>query len=386
MSSGHTAPGGVTTIRVRSRHGDYPVMVGRGLLGHLPDLLSRYAPAHRYAMMSDDRVAGIHGQEVLAVCRRAGLDLELFTFPEGEVNKTRAQWSILTDALLRWGLGRDGAVVALGGGVTGDLAGFVAATYLRGVPVVQVPTSLVAMIDASVGGKTGVDVPGGKNLVGAFHPPKVVVADPEVGVTLQPSDRAQGIAEAVKHGAILDADYLRFLHDHATDLLAGEPGATFHAVARSVRMKADVVSRDEEEGGLRQILNFGHTVGHALEAASGYRIGHGTAVAAGMLLEARLGEGLGVTEPGTASALAVTLERFGLARALPEVGDDPLPVLSYLGTDKKTRGGRPRFVLLRRIGQVHGEGGWSHEVPEGQLERLLADVAEWRGTLRGEAP
>ncbi len=285
----------------------------------MPDLLSRYAPAHRYAMMSDDRVAGIHGQEVLAVCRRAGLDLELFTFPEGEVNKTRAQWSILTDALLRWGLGRDGAVVALGGGVTGDLAGSVAATYLRGVPVVQVPTSLVAMIDASVGGKTGVDVPGGKNLVGAFHPPKVVVADPEVGVTLQPSERAQGIAEAVKHGAILDADYLRFLHDHATDLLAGEPGATFHAVARSVRMKADVVSRDEEEGGLRQILNFGHTVGHALEAASGYRIGHGTAVAAGMLLEARLGEGLGVTEPGTASALAVTLERFGLARALPEV-------------------------------------------------------------------
>lgn len=361
-----------------SVRGDYPVLVGRGLLGHLPDLLEAYAPAHRYAVISDERVADILGQKVLASCREHGLDVKLITFPEGETNKTRKRWSILTDELLEWGMGRDGAIVALGGGVTGDLAGFVAATYLRGVPLVQVPTSLVAMIDASVGGKTGVDVRAGKNLVGAFHAPKVVVTDPEAGITLEPGERAQGLAEAVKHGAILDAGYLRFLHDNAQDLLAGNPDATLAAVTRSVQIKAGIVSRDEEEGGLRQILNFGHTVGHALEAASSYGLRHGTAVAAGMVLEARLGEALEVTERGTADDLGDTLALFGLGRPHRGLLDDPLGVLAYLGSDKKARRGRPRFVLLRRIGTVHDRGGWSHDVPVEAVERLLTDVGGTR--------
>jgi 3-dehydroquinate synthase len=302
----------------------------------------------------------------------AGERVSLHTFPAGEAHKSRESWLDLTDDLLAGGLGRDGAVVAVGGGVTGDLAGFVAATFMRGIPVVQVPTSLVAMIDASVGGKTGVDVPGGKNLVGAFHPPRVVVADPAVVETLPREERAQGLAEAVKHGAILDGAYLERLGAEGADLLDARARAVEWAVERSVELKADVVGRDEREGGLRQILNFGHTLGHALEAASGYGVPHGTAVARGMVLEARLGEELGVTAAGTAEHLSEVLGRVGLEPGTP----GPVDVEGILGwtrVDKKVRGGRVRYVLLREPGAVARapDGGWSHAVDDAAVRRIL---------------
>ncbi|MGD8730145.1 MAG: 3-dehydroquinate synthase, partial [Gemmatimonadota bacterium] len=284
----------------------------------------------------------------------------LFTFPAGESSKTRKSWSILTDEMLEAGFGRDSCVIAVGGGVTTDLAGFVAATFLRGVPVVQVPTSYLAMIDASVGGKTGVDVHAGKNLVGAFHPPDLVVADPEVLATLALEERAQGLVEAFKHGAILDAAYFDSLDDEVGDLMAAEASIAGSAVARSVELKADVVSQDEFEGGYRQILNFGHTLGHALEAASHYAIGHGTAVAIGMLMETRLGERLGITEAGTYGRLQEALEE--LLGPLHEVELDPEAAVGYLRTDKKVRGGRPRVVLLKRLGEVDPGDRWSHDV------------------------
>jgi 3-dehydroquinate synthase len=293
-------------------------------------------------------------------------------------------------------MGRDAVVVAVGGGVTGDLAGFVAATYLRGVPVVQVPTSLVAMIDASVGGKTGVDVDAGKNLVGAFHPPRVVVADPRTVATLPRTERAQGLAEALKHGAILDADYLDRLVAEGAELMEGEEEAVHAAVLRSVQLKARVVGEDEREAGIRQILNFGHTLGHVLEAASGYALGHGSAVAAGMVLEAELGERVGVSEPGTREALERALEPFGLG-GVPAL-DRPLEELvSYLSADKKARAGRPRFVLLERPGTVSRAGGWSREVDDGAVRALLGEAlaggvgrdaveSTSRGGRPGEAP
>ncbi|MFQ5536046.1 MAG: 3-dehydroquinate synthase [Gemmatimonadota bacterium] len=348
----------------------YPVVVSPGILGRLPELLRRYVAAHRYAVISDERVAGLYGGAVHAACAEAGMDARLFTFPPGEASKTRAEWARLTDELLAWGMGRDGAVVAVGGGVTGDLAGFVAATYMRGVPVAQVPTSLVAMIDASVGGKSGVDVPAGKNLVGAFHAPRVVVADPEVLATLPRAERAQGLAEAVKHGAILDEAYLMLLEGDAAALLDAEPEPLRRAVMRSVELKAGVVSEDEREHGLRQILNFGHTLGHAIEAAAGYRVGHGSAVAVGMIWEARLGERVGITQEGTAETLSRILGTFALG-GLASSSLDAEDVLSFLGTDKKTRGGRPRFVLLRRPGEVHGEGGWSRTVPDEAVAEVV---------------
>ncbi len=371
MSTKGIAP--VAAVPVGVGDASYPVLVGKGLRFRIPQLLDEYAPGHRYAVVSDDHVAELYGRPVVEACVDAGLDARLFTFPAGEASKTRERWLQLTDALLEAGVRRDGIVVAIGGGVTGDLAGFVAATYLRGIPVVQVPTSLVAMIDASVGGKTGVDVPTGKNLVGAFHPPRVVIADPETIATLPREERAQGLAEALKHGAVLDRSYFERLASEAEALLSAEPDATYAAVLRSVELKARVVGKDEREMGLRQVLNFGHTLGHALEAASRYELGHGSAVAAGMVLEARLGERMGITEAGTHDTLHDMLGRFGLGD-VPERAWDLEEVVGYLGTDKKVRRGRPRYVLLDRIGVTHQEGGWSHEAPPDAVRAILSEA------------
>ena len=375
------------TVRVRAggETADYPVRLGRGVRAEVAELLRELAPAHRYAVISDATVAELHGRELTDALVEAGLDARLFTFPAGEENKTREEWTRLTDALLDAGVGRDGGLVAVGGGVTGDLAGFVAATYMRGIPVIQVPTSLVAMIDASVGGKTGVDVAAGKNLVGAFHPPRLVLADPEVVSTLPRGERSQGLAEAVKHGAIRDREYLEALERDADALLDADPDALLEAVHRSVEIKADVVSRDEREGGLRKVLNFGHTVGHALEAAAGYGLPHGSAIAAGMVLEVRIGEMLEVTEPGTAAELTRILERFELPTS-PPAGLDPDAVFGYTRADKKGRAGRPRYVLLRRPGEVARGEGWSHPVPDDLLRELLDEVfgtTETNGGSRG---
>ena len=277
-------------------------------------------------------------------------------------------------------MGRDGAVLALGGGVTGDLAGFVAATYLRGVPVVQIPTSLVAMVDAAVGGKTGVDVPAGKNLVGAFYPPRLVVADTATIASLPRTERAQGLVEAVKHGAIADATYLDGLEADLPVLLDGDADVTTRAVLRSVAIKAQVVSEDERERGLREILNFGHTLGHALEAADDYAIPHGTAVGMGMVLEARLGEVLGVTRSGTADRLARIVVQLGLPLS-PKSHTARDTILEFVRSDKKARQGRARYVLLEVLGRVARAEGWSREVPDQEVERILEDWAS-----RGKAP
>ncbi len=364
-----------TSVRRGEHAAEYRVLVGGGLIAALPDLLQEHAPAHRYAVISDSTVAELYGNGVIESLRGSGLRSELFSFPAGERHKTRTHWADLTDGLLKGGFGRDSCVVALGGGVVGDLAGFVAATYMRGVPVVQVPTSLVAMIDASIGGKTGVDVEAGKNLVGAFHAPKLVVADPEVIRTLPREERAQGLVEAVKHGAIMDGLYLDELERNMSALLDGEIGPIERAVARSVELKAEVVSEDERESGRREILNFGHTLGHAIEGASAYGVPHGTAVAAGMSLEARLGERLGVTEPGVAERLGRIAGTLEIGVELP-CGAAPGEIMSYLGLDKKARLGRPRFVLLSQIGMVHrADDSWSQPVDEKLVLDLLNSMA-----------
>jgi len=363
---------GPVHVRSSASPTDYPVLVRRGVLDELDRLAGTYAPAHRYAVIADTTVGELHGERAVHVLARTGRPVTFLTFPAGEENKNREQWERLTDALLAAGFGRDSAVVALGGGVTGDLAGFVAATFLRGIPVVQVPTSLVAMVDSSVGGKTGVDTSMGKNLVGSFHPPRVVIADPDLVETLPRSERAQGLAEAVKHGAILDAAYLASLESESASLLDGDPESIERAVRRSVEIKADVVSRDEREGGLRQVLNFGHTLGHALEASSSFELAHGAAVSLGMILEARLGESLGVTEAGTEDRLRGALSAFGLPTSVPP-GITSADALAFSRSDKKARGGVVRFVLLTRIGAVSRdpEAGWSREVPDELVAELL---------------
>jgi 3-dehydroquinate synthase len=343
------------------------VLVGAGILDRLPEVLSRSCPAARYALIADAAVADRYGTRVRHLIEQVG-PCELFTFPAGEWNKTREQWSALSDALLAAGLGRDGAVVALGGGVSGDLAGFVAATYLRGIPYVQVPTTVLAMIDSSVGGKTGVDTRYGKNLIGAFHQPRAVVADVRTLETLPAPHATAGLAEALKHGAIADAGYFARVVALREPLRRREPEAWQEVVARSVEIKAAIVSADEREEDRRAVLNFGHTIGHAVEAVSRYETLHGEAVAIGMATEARLGEAAGITRSGVATTIRDALAALNLPTE-PAAGQAEA-IAGAMRFDKKARGGTVRFALLEDLGvAARGKRGeWTFELP-GDLVR-----------------
>lgn len=358
-------------IEVGTGSGGYPVCVGHGASSLLPDFAQGAAASGRVAVVSDSNVAPIHGASIARALESAGLNPSVHTFPAGEPSKNRQVWSELSDEVLAAGLGRDGCIVTVGGGVTTDLGGFVAATFMRGVPVIHVPTSTLAMLDASVGGKVGVDVPGGKNLVGAFHAPVAVVADIAHLETLPTVDFSDGLVEGVKHGAIRSGEHLNAIRDSIGELRRDHAELSA-IVAASVGIKASVVAEDEFEGGLRQILNFGHTVGHALEAAAGFGMPHGAAVALGMQAEARIGEILGVTRVGVRDELADALARL---RLTPIPAAKPEALLPYMTVDKKAVGGRARFVLLEEIGRVANDGGWSREVPrEVVIEALQREL------------
>jgi 3-dehydroquinate synthase len=333
------------------------VVVEGGALDRLGTLLDGLVTAHRAAIVTDSNVGPLYAARATAALAR--FSPFVVSIPAGEANKTRETWARVTDDILSQGLGRDGLIVALGGGVVGDLAGFVAATYLRGVPVVQVPTSLLAMIDASIGGKTAVDVRAGKNLVGAFHPAVLVAVDPELLSTLPERELRSGRAEAIKHGAIADAEYFDRLGGHA-----GRP--TLDLVARSIEIKADIVNADPRESGRRKILNFGHTLGHAVEAASGYQLSHGESIAIGMVLEARLGEHIGVTATGTAAAIIGSLERVGLPTGTTL---DHADLIARTHGDKKARGGVVEYALPVCIGRFEK---WTTPVPDTAVRSVLA--------------
>jgi 3-dehydroquinate synthase len=354
------------------RSSAYVVVIRGGILDECGSLIAETCPAHRYAVISDSRVAELYGERMVSALAGEKLESVLFKFPAGEWNKTREIWSDLSDGLLRTGFGRDSVVVAVGGGVVGDLAGFVAATYMRGVPVVQIPTTLLAMVDSSVGGKTGVDTSAGKNLVGAFHQPSLVLIDPTVLGTLSQPQFIAGLAEAFKHGAILDDAYFDGLAEDLPGVFSRDADKLSQLVARSVEIKAEVVGRDEREAGYRRILNFGHTVAHAQESVSGYSWLHGEAVAVGMVLEAALGEAIGVTRPGVADRLRDVLMS---ARLPVELDADVVPdhLMKAFELDKKLEGGHTRFTLVSDIGAVAGsaETGWTHEVPEETLRAVL---------------
>jgi 3-dehydroquinate synthase len=365
------------TVPVPVAGAGYDVVLGAGLLAHLDELVRGRCPASRYAVITDSTVAQHYGKRVAQMLDDGTSPSVLAIFPAGEWNKTRETWASLTDQLLTARLDREAAIVAVGGGVVGDLAGFVAATYQRGIPHVQVPTSLLAMIDSSIGGKTGVDTSHGKNLVGAFHQPRLVLTDVETLATLPPVQLASGMAEAIKHGVIADAVYLDALLEGADAVRAGETEVRAAVVRRSVEIKAAIVAEDEREAGRRAVLNFGHTVAHALETALGYELLHGEAVAIGMAVESALGERLGVTHRSVADAVRDALEALRLPTELPG-GAAPDQVLEILRRDKKVRAGTVRFALPRRLGEMAraDDGSWTIAVPE-------ADVLD---TLRASHP
>ena len=350
--------------------GGYDVFVAHGALERVADIVARTAPAHRYALVSDDLVAPRYADRVVEAL--GSERTRTYVIPAGETHKTREQWAAITDAMLADGFGRDSTVIALGGGVVGDLAGFVAATFMRGVPVVQVPTTLLAMIDASVGGKTGVDTPAGKNLVGAFHQPAAVVADPEVLSTLPREQIRAGLAEALKHGVIADVAHFEQVLARGEDLSSGRIDEEIvDLVATSVSIKADVVRRDEREGGVRKTLNFGHTLGHAIEALSDYRLLHGEAVGIGMVLESDIAERMGIAAPGTARRVRDAVEQLTLPSARP-AGQSADQVLAATRSDKKTRAGAVEYALPSRVGAMAGaERGYGIRVPDDVVREVL---------------
>ncbi len=341
------------------------IIIGAGVADRLGEVVRRHVPAQQYVLVCDDIVADLHGERVLSRLREAGHAVEAVRLRAGEAHKTPGRWAALVEALGDLGLGRDGCIVALGGGVTGDVAGFAAATFGRGVAFVQVPTTLLAMVDASIGGKTGLDLSAGKNLVGAFHQPRLVVVDPRFLSTLPDSELRAGLAEAVKHGAIADVDYLDRLVADADAIFRRDDRALAALVAGSVRIKTGVVARDVLEAGERAVLNFGHTVGHALERVSGYGLSHGDAVAIGMVVEAAAGEREGVTAAGTSARIAEALAAFGLPTAVPD-RMEPKKVLKAARSDKKARAGAIRYALVARPGEPArgGAGEWTHALPD----------------------
>jgi 3-dehydroquinate synthase len=360
-------------VEVRHALGSYPVYVEPGALARLGELTARHLPARRLALLSDATVRALPPRWGVVLPQ---VDAEL-VIPPGESSKSRERWTELSDALLARHFGRDSALILLGGGVVGDLGGFVAATYLRGIPHVQVPTTLLAMLDASVGGKTGVDTPQGKNLIGAFHPPSAVVADPRVLATLPEREFRSGLAEAVKHGVIADREYFEWIAGAVDQIAARDPEAMAALVQRSVEIKAAVVSEDEREAGRRAILNAGHTVAHALEQASGYALAHGEAVAIGLVAECRLAESLGLARAGLAPEVASVLRSLELPTALP--GLAPERLLDAMSADKKNRESRIRFALPVAIGEMAPGEGWTVAVMEPEIRNVLESGAALPG-------
>jgi 3-dehydroquinate synthase len=328
-------------------------------------------PGRLLVLVSDSNVAPLHAEPLARRLRRLGLRVELVCFPAGEASKTRETKAAIEDRLAELGAGRDAAIVAVGGGVTTDLAGFVAATWNRGVPVVQVPTSLVAMVDAALGGKTGINHAGAKNRLGAFHQPWGVYADLSVLSTLPEADFRAGFAEVVKSAVIADARLFAWLEEQVASLIARRARTLRTAVAACLGIKARIVGEDEREAGRRSILNFGHTVGHGLEAATTYTLSHGQAVACGMSVEGELATrctGFSVDELGRLRGL---LDRFGL----PVAVDRRVPVEAVLEAvrgDKKNRDGQLRFALPVRIGRMAAGSCWTVPVREKLLRSVLA--------------
>ncbi len=347
----------------------YDIRIGPRLLED-GTLLARTVRGRDAVVVSDDAVAPLYLQRVLDALARARPELRVshWAMPAGEASKTLARFGEAIDAIARAGARRDATVFALGGGVVGDLAGFAAATWMRGVDCVQLPTTLLAMVDSSVGGKTAVDLPQGKNLVGAFHPPRAVLADTATLRTLPPRELRAGLAEVVKYGAIVDAGFLDWLDAHAEALLAMDDDALAAAIARSCAHKAAIVERDPFEHGERALLNFGHTFGHAIETGQGYGgLNHGEAVAVGMVQAARLSERLGLASADDTGRLRHLLQRFGLP-VDPPPGLDPDELLSHMRLDKKTQADGLRFIVWEGAGRARVEAG----VPEAAVRDVLA--------------
>ncbi len=340
------------SVRVNLRERAYDIRIGAGLLAQVGQFLSHRAQARRAVIITDDHVARAHAEPLAQTLKTAGLQIDTLLVPAGEQTKCIAQADRLWNELLKCGADRQTMVIAIGGGVVGDLAGFVAASYARGVPFIQVPTTLLAQVDSSVGGKVGVNLPHAKNMVGAFWQPLEVWIDTQTLTTLPDREYRSGLAEVVKYGVILDADFFARLQRDAAPLLQRQSTVLQEVIARCCRLKADVVEADErEETGHRAILNYGHTFAHALEAVAGYgQLLHGEAVSIGMVCAARLAASLKRIDDKFVARQSSLLTALGLPIALPKIDHDD--ILRAMLHDKKTQHGKLQFILPTKLGHV----------------------------------
>jgi 3-dehydroquinate synthase len=342
-------------IRVELGERSYEICIGPGILPQLGERLREFHFS-RVALVSNPTVYALYGNTLLDSLRKAGFDAAVVTIPDGEEYKELLWAYHIYGELLKHRLDRSSALIALGGGVIGDITGFAASTYMRGISLVQVPTTLLAQVDSSVGGKTGVNHPEGKNMIGTFHQPRLVWADVDTLRTLPRREFLAGMAEVIKYGVIWDETFFNFLEKNREKILSLDSGAMQFIISRSCEIKAEVVSRDEREGGLRAILNYGHTIGHALETATGYTAHlHGEAVARGMYCEALLSCLLGLMDMKAAERIGSLIDSYGLPSKMPS-GVDEERIISSMKLDKKAVAGELKFVLPQKIGSVVVKG------------------------------
>jgi len=359
----------VRTLTVALGARSYPIHIGENLLARVPDLLPRPRSA-RAIIVSNPTVAAHHLEPVQGALMRAGVSHDAVIIPDGEAHKNWTTLYSIHTRLLELGAERSTLLIALGGGVVGDIAGFAAATYQRGIPVVQIPTTLLAQVDSSVGGKTAVNHPRGKNMIGAFYQPSAVIIDTATLATLPRRELLAGLAEVIKYGAACDAEFFVWLESAIEQLLARDPDAVGHAIFESCRIKAAIVAADERESGERAILNFGHTFGHAIEAATGYDGSwlHGEAVAAGMVLAAELSARVATLPAADSGRIAKLVERAGLPTRAPALGAGRY--LELMARDKKVQAGAIRFVVLEALGRATVRS----DIPASTLRTLLATL------------
>jgi shikimate kinase/3-dehydroquinate synthase len=353
------------TLNVALGERSYPIAIGPDLLSD-PALLARHIQGRQVAIVTNTTIAPLYLERVAAPLRAAGREVVTIILEDGEQYKNQASLMQVFDALLANKCDRKTTMVALGGGVIGDLTGYAAASYMRGVPFVQLPTTLLAQVDSSVGGKTGINHPLGKNMIGAFYQPRAVLADTATLATLPARELAAGLAEVIKHGAIIDAEFFGWIEQNIGKLVARDQAALAHAIARSCEIKAEVVRQDERESGLRAILNFGHTFGHAIEAGLGYGAWlHGEAVGCGMVMAADLSHRMGLVDAATVARVRALVAAAGLPTVAPNLGAGRW--LELMEVDKKNEGGAIKFILMKPLG--------SPSITGAPREQLLATLA-----------
>ena len=353
----------MSVLTVNLAENSYDIVIERGALASLGQRCRAVGLKGLAAVISNPTVAALYGAAVRGSLEAAGFSVVLIEVPDGEEYKNSTTLNQLYDDLLAAGIDRGSFVVALGGGVVGDVAGYAAATWMRGIPFVQVPTTLLAQVDSSVGGKTGIDHPKGKNLIGAFYQPRLVLIDVDTLATLDQRQFRAGLAEVIKYGVVLDLPFFEFVETNVAKILAMEPDAMIEIIRRSCQLKAEVVELDEKESGMRAVLNYGHTLGHAFESISGYRgLVHGEAVAIGMVLAASVSAAKGLCSREDLSRISALITRCGLPVEIPPF--DRQLLLNAVATDKKSKGGSISFICNKGIGMY----AMSYHTPEELLK------------------